>query len=372
MSENDPGSGALELTANHGPRVAAFVSPHGFGHAARASAVLAEVHRLGAVGVELFTTAPRWFFEESISGLFRYHPFEVDVGFRQRSALEFDAGATVSALRAFVPFDPALVSQLAATVREAGCEVVLCDIAPLGVAVAEAAGLPSVLVENFDWPWLYEPLLEQEPELELLSAALEEWTRRATAHVQARPVCVRHSAHELVDPIAREPRLSRAQARAELGVDDDRPIVVVTMGGYGEDLPFLPRLSALSDVVFVVTGSPGTSVEGSLRLFDNNTPLFMPDVLRASDAVVAKLGYGTVSEVWRDGLPYAHVTRPNFREMASLERFAAEELSGFLLSGDDFIAGAWIERIPELLDMPRMPHPGGGATRAAEIVLGGL
>ena len=55
--------------------------------------------------------------------------------------------------------------------------------------------------------------------------------------------------------------------------------------------------------------------------------------------------------------------------MASLERFAAEEPIGFLLSGDDFTSGAWIDRIPELLEMPRMPHSGDGATRVAEIVL---
>ena len=89
----------------------------------------------------------------------------------------------------------------------------------------------------------------------------------------------------------------------------------------------------------------------------------------AADAVVAKLGYGTVSEVWREGLPFAWVTRPDFREMASLERFAEEELSGWLLDVEGFRAGRWIDELDALLSLPRRPHHVGGAARIADILL---
>jgi len=331
---------------------------------------MAEIHRQSGASFDIFTTAPRWFFEESLAGFFRYHEHIVDVGFRQRSALEFDLPQTVAALDDLLPFDPVVVSALADQVRAAECSVVLCDIAPLGVAVAEAAGLPSVIVENFAWSWLYEPLVEEESALADFGAELDRWVERATVHIQAAPMCDRRAAFEAVDPISRIPRVTRAEARAELGIAPDETVVVITMGGYGEDLPFLQRLRTMPDITFVITGVANTGRDGNLRLYDNNTPLFMPDVLRAADAIVAKLGYGTVCEVWREGLPFAHVTRPDFREMVSLEAFAAEELSGFLLPRDDFSSGAWIDRIPELLSMPRRPHEGGGAGRVAEVLLG--
>jgi hypothetical protein len=350
-------------------RVAAFVSPHGFGHAARCSAVLAELEAAGGGAVvDLFTTAPRWFFRESLGGEFRYHPTPVDVGFVQKSALEVDLPGTVEAAQALVPFDGALVRALADEVRSRQCDVVLCDIAPLGVAVAEEAGLPSVLLENFSWPWLYEPFLEEAPGLEAVGLEIDRWTKRATVHVQARPVCARDEAFEVVDPISRRARRPRDVTRESLGVDHDGSLVVVTMGGYGEAYDFLDSLRSIQGVSFLITGAHATGVEGNLHLFDNNTPLYMPDVLRASDAVVAKLGYGTVAEVWAEGIPFAHVTRSNFREMASLEAFAAEELNGFLLSGDHFLSGSWVERVPQLLEMDRRPHDGGGAKRVADIV----
>ncbi len=352
-----------------GPRIAAFVSPHGFGHAARSSAIMAEARRQSGASFEVFSTAPKWFFQESIGGSFRYHEAVVDVGFRQRSALEVDLKATVAALRTHLPFDVELVRELAGAVLAAGCRAVLCDIAPLGVAIAEEAGLPSILVENFTWPWLYEPLFAEAPELESMAAEIDVWTDRATTRLQATPVCERISEYEIVDPISRPAQLLRGQARAMLGIEGDGPVVVVTMGGYGEELPFLDRLRALADTTFVITGVARSGTDGNLRLFDNNTPLFMPNVLAAADGIVAKLGYGTVAEVWREGLPFAHVTRPDSREMASLEAFASEELSGFLITRDQFANGDWIDRLPELVAMTRRPHVGGGAARVAEVLL---
>lgn len=352
-----------------GPRIATFVSPHGFGHAARSSAVMAEANRRGGATFEVFTTAPRWFFDESIPGLFRQHREVVDVGFRQRSALRSDPAATAEALRSLVPFDERRVEALAAAVRAAGCSAVLCDIAPLGVAVAEAAGVPSLLLESFSWGWLYEPLAPEVPELGTAGAYLDACARRADVHVQARPLCVRDPAAEIVDPIGRRPRLDRANARRAFGLAQTDTVVVVTMGGYGEDLGFLDRLRAMETVRFVVTGAVACEERDNLLLFDNDSPLYMPDLLSAADGVVAKLGYGTVAEVWSEGLPFAYVTRPDFREMPPLEAFAAAELSGFRVSADEYARGVWIDRIPELLAMPRRPHAGGGATRVADLLL---
>ena len=352
-----------------GPRIAAFVSPHGFGHAARSSAVMLEAARAGGAAFDIFTTAPRWFFDESLGDLFAYHEEVVDVGFRQRSALHADVPATVAALRGLLPFDADRVSHLADRVREAGCRAVLCDIAPLGIAVAEAAGLPSLLLENFSWGWLYEPYLHEEPALASFGAELDRWAGAATVHIQARPMCLRDEAVRAVDPIGRPPRRDRESTRRDLRIPMDAPLVVVTMGGYAEDLSFVPRLRDNADTHFLVTGAARTEAAANLHFFDNATPLYMPDVLEAADAVVAKLGYGMVSEVWRSGLPFAQVTRPDFREMASLERFAEEELCGFLMDAGAFSRGEWIARLPELLGMPRRPHLGGGAGEVADSLL---
>ncbi len=352
-------------------RLASFVSPHGFGHAARASAVMGALHRLGGVRFELFAASPRWFFDESIPGLYRYHETVTDVGFRQRSALVYDLSATVAALEDMLPFDDALLDSLAEVVTATGCRAVLCDIAPLGVAVAERANLPSLLVENFTWPWLYEPLVAECPALERPSHRIREWLERVTWHVQTEPLCAPDSRADLrVPPIARPSRTARAETRAALGLPREARVVLVTMGGVPEELPFLHRLAALADVDFVVTGAPETRAEGNLHLFDNDERLYLPDLVRASDGVAAKLGYSTVAEVWSEGRPLAFVTRPDFRETEPVRRWVERELSAFEISADEFRSGKWIERIPELLGMDGSePSPGNGADAVARFVL---
>jgi len=332
------------------------------------------LHRRAGARFELFASTPRWFFDESVAGLYRHHRVVTDVGFFQTSALAFDAAETVRAVRAMVPFHENLVAGLALEVRRSECSAVLCDIAPLGVAVAERAGLPSVLVENFTWPWLYEPLLAASPELAPLAVELDAWVARATLHLLAEPYC--HAdprAHGAVLPVSRPARLSREQARAELGLAPGERVVVVTMGGYAEDMPFLDRLATMHDVTFVVTGCPRTEVRGNLRLFDNETRLYMPHVVRAADAVVAKLGYSTVAEVWREGRALAYVTRADFRETAPLRDWVAARLPGFEIPGPEFGAGAWLDRLDELLDAPRPPaQPLGGADQVVDAMLGAV
>jgi hypothetical protein len=351
--------------------VAVFVSPHGFGHAARASAVMEALHRRIGARFELFTTTPRWFFDESVEGLYRRHEVVTDVGFFQESALAYDLERTVEAVRTLVPFHTDLVSGLALEVRLAGCSAVLCDVSPLGIAVAGRAGLPSVLVENFSWPWLYEPLLAEAPGLGPLSEELDWWIGLATLHLQAEPYCFADPrAHGVVLPVSRPPRRAREELRRELGVGEEEKVVVLTMGGYTEAMPFLSRLEEMEGVTFVVTGCPANEVRGNLRLHDNATRLYMPHLVRAADAVVAKLGYSTVAEVWREGRPAAFVTRADFREMPPLLAWVSERIPGFEIPGADFASGSGVERIPELLRTPPpTAQPLGGAEQVVDRML---
>ena len=134
--------------------LAVFVTPHGFGHAARACAVIEALSARRPVAAHVFTTAAEWFFADSLRVPWTYHAVRTDIGLVQRDALDEDPAATARELDRFLPFDAALVDRLAAELRVLGCAAVLCDIAPLGIAVARAAGLPVALVENFTWDWI--------------------------------------------------------------------------------------------------------------------------------------------------------------------------------------------------------------------------
>jgi len=84
------------------PAIAFFVTPHGFGHAARAAAVMGELRRLEPeIELLVFTTVPKWLFEDSRVGPFHYFPVRTDVGLTQKNPFEEDVGQTLTALEEF-------------------------------------------------------------------------------------------------------------------------------------------------------------------------------------------------------------------------------------------------------------------------------
>lgn len=352
-------------------RLACFISPHGFGHAARSSAILRRCsERRPDLRFNLFTRVPAWFFDESIPGVFDYHETLSDIGFVQRSALEIDFAATLEALNRFLPFDESLVDALARTVRANGCRAVLCDISPLGIAVAEAAGIPSILIENFTWDWLYEPYRESAPGFVTHCATLRSWFDRADHHVQTTPACVPAEVDLVSSPVARTARIGREDMRASLGLDERDKLVVITMGGVPQPHGFLPKLRHWPDLRFLISGWSEDRRDGNLLLIDQRTRIYMPDLIGCADAVVAKLGYGTVAEVWTAGCPMAYVAR-NFRESAVLKDFVDREIPSFEIPEPEFDDGAWTERVGELLALPRRPPAAeAGAGQIADFVLG--
>jgi hypothetical protein len=354
--------------------VAVFVSPHGFGHAARACAVMEALAELDPLTrFEIFTLVPRWFFADSLTCSFSHHRLRTDIGLVQRTPLVEDPVETLHELSTFLPFEGSLLEQLAGALHELECRLVLCDISPLGIAVAERAGIRSVLVENFTWDWIYERYLVEHPAFAQPIAALAATFAAATVHIQSTPVCRRNADLPLVPPVSRIARTPRQRVRERLGVAPEVPAVLVTMGGVPWRTPALERLAERQGVVFVVPGG-GRRVNrrGSLLTLPQRSGFFHPDLVHACDAVIGKLGYSTLAEVYAAGVPFAFVPRPTFRESTTLERFARATLTGFAITPEQLAQGSWIERVPELIERPIPRHRRANGAAAAARALHGL
>lgn len=335
------------------PSIACFITPHGYGHASRACAVLDALRRLiPDLHVHIYTRVPPWFFEKTLQVGFTYHDCLTDIGLIQKSALEEDWEATRTALDQFYPPDDSLLANLSAELRDQNCRLVLCDISPLGLAAAHRAGIPAVLEENFTWDWIYAAY----PQSESYCTQLASLFSLADIHIQTIPVCAPSSTADFtVQPVARTPRQSRTQTRNWLGLADSTPAVLITMGGIGLDYPFIHLLKSRPDIHFIIPGASTTKVhEDNLLLLPHNNGFYHPDLVAAADAVVGKVGYSTLAEVYMLGLPFGYVPRSSFRESDRLCAFIEAEMPGLALDDATFHAGKWIDRMPDLLSIPRI------------------
>ena len=324
--------------------IAVFISPHGFGHAARATAVMEEMNRRGEVRFEVFTTVPEVFFQDYLDGPLRLHPIECDIGLRQRSALEIDIQGSVKALEDLRAGMNKVVERVARSVVDLGCSLVLCDISPMGILVAEQAGIPSVLIENFTWDWIYEPFVAEAPAVRSHLGWLAEVYERAALRLQTQPVCQIKAGAVTTPPVARKPRRSRERVREELGIGLDDTVVLLTMGGLRQNLPFLDQVDDFQ-ATFLVTGWEAEKRSGHALFFDRKQPPYLPDLIAASDLVVSKLGYSTMAEVWLQDRPFLYVANDQFRETAVLRRFVQSELDAEELSQDEFHSGEWLHKV---------------------------
>lgn len=350
-------------------RIGCCITPHGFGHAARACAVMEALSEQCQVCFEIVTTVPEWFFAESLTAPYTLHSISCDVGLVQRNSLQEDLGRTIELLDCFYPLDRKLVDRVAALFGD--CELVICDIAPLGIAAAQRAGVVSVLVENFTWDWIYRSYLAQWPGFNAHIGYLQQLYREADYHLQAAPVCKPEQCDLLISPIARQGRQDPSGIRERLRVTATDILVLVTMGGVpGTELP-LARMASMNQC-FILPGQAGEEmvVRGNLRLLPPNSGIFHPDLVAACDAVIGKVGYSTLAEVYRAGVPFGYICRPGFPESPPLAAFINREMVSMEITWELFQNNSWLDKIPELCRLvPDRNRRENGAKAAAAFLV---
>ncbi len=347
--------------------IACFISPHGFGHATRVIAVVEALQQIRpSVHAHFFTTVPSSLFTQTLTSFTR-HPVEVDVGLVQSSALDCDIAATIRRLDKLQPYPRHLIEKLAALC--AGCSLVLCDIAPLGIVVARAAGLPSILVENFTWDWIYRPYVKKHPRLAAHARFLHKLFNQADYRIQTEPLCDPVPSDLHCKPIFR--RIQKGAYALKKQIDCPRQkLVVVTMGGVFQQLPSLRDTADFPDIYFLFTGQKETKQLGeNMALLARDSPVYHPDLLNAADVVVCKAGYSTVAECCQAGARVISVGRADFPESVILQKYIRERLGGTAIGPKRYENGEWVPLAAALLAGPKPAAASeNGAARVADFM----
>ncbi len=351
--------------------IAYFITPHGFGHASRSAAVMAELIRIRpGIRFELFTTCPREIFDHEMPDGFGYHAVAGDIGMVQTSPLLEDLPATCDALDQMLPFDDQWVDALAGQLIQMECQLVVCDIAALGIVAARKASITSLLVENFTWDWIYQGYPDKPPGLDAHIRYLADTFARADHHVQTSPLCRTVSGSQMVGPISRQPRTGADETRERLNIPADDKMVLVTMGGVPDDFDFLSGLPGELPCHLVIPGARSVaSPHDQVILLPAHSNFYHPDLMQAADALVGKAGYSTIAEAYHLGIPFGYVKRPHSPESAVLENYIARHLPSHSIDTEAYLSGRWIDQLPALLNLTRsQPTVENGGKAVAQII----
>ena len=366
-----------------------YVSGHGFGHASRTIEVINAVLALRPetrIGVR--TSAPRWLFDLTVKGKVAFSTLECDTGVVQVDALTLDEADTI---RRAAAFHSDLVTRAASetrVLRELGAGLIVGDIPPLAFAVSAAAGIPSVALGNFTWDWIYADYPRVRLAPSLLPAIRGAYAKGSMAlrlpmsagfetfsNVRDIPFIARHATH------------TREAVCKLLKLPADKPIVLMSFGGYG-----LPGLETDGLAKFkkytVVTAAnlpvgrtrkdtPAVERKGSF-LSVNEEAMYAAgvryeDLVGAAEAVVTKPGYGIIAECIANDTAVLYTSRGHFPEYDVLVEDMPKHLRAAFISQEDLFAGKWESHLDKLRAQQRPKNykkpDTNGADVAAEILL---
>jgi hypothetical protein len=339
-----------------------YISGHGFGHASRSIEVInALIDREAAGRVIVRSQVAPWLFERTARPGVELSPVETDTGVVQIDSLRLDAAATIARATDFMRTFDARVRAEVDFLRSAGARAVIADLPPLGIAAARAAGLPAIAYGNFTWDWIYDnyrggrELAERLGEIysdTTLALRLPMWGGFETMReVRDLPFVARHARRDPED------------TRRALGLPLDERVVLVSFGGYGvhgATRPHAPGYRVLW---------PGDIDEAGM--YDRGYRY--EDLVKASDVVITKPGYGIISECIANDTAMLYTSRGDFREYPVLVEAMANYLRCRFIDHEDLFAGNWTPHLDRLLALPQPPaRPRTDGAAAAATILGAI
>jgi hypothetical protein len=342
--------------------VAFYISGHGFGHASRQVEII-NTFAARHPGVRIFvrSAAARWLLERTIRVPFELDPRPCDTGIVQIDSLRLDADASIGLARAFYATLDAQAAEEARLLRARHVRLVIVDAPPLGCAAAAIADVPSAIVSNFTWDWIY----QEYPEALAAAPELVPVIRRAYGAATAAWRLPIHGGFETIDAarivdlpfVARHARHSREETRRRLGLPLDRRLALPTFGGYGVDGLAFDQIDLGS----------GWQVLGHFR----DEPIYAAglryeDLVAAVDVVFTKPGYGIVSECIANGTPVVYTSRGRFAEYPVMVREMPKYLRCAHLDNESLLSGRWRNALDAAL--AAAPPPERPPTNGADLV----
>ncbi len=256
--------------------------------------------------------------------------------------------------------------------RELGAAAVLCDAPPLPLRAAAKAGVPGWLLANFTWYDIYASHARSaDPEAKRLLAHHKAAYREAAGVFRAQPALAMSWLPNRTDVglVANPGRDRSKELRSLLGLGDREKLVYFYVGRYGQDDLDWGRLASFAarGVHFVgYHAAPGGDLP-NLHLV-KASEWSGGDLIASADAVVAKAGYGTMSESMAHGRPIIYPPRFGFAEHRALDRAARAWGGGLPVSSRDFAAMRIGPALDRAFALGRLapPFPADGAARVAE------
>lgn len=328
-----------------------YVTGHGLGHSTR----VVEVARhlcLAGHEVHIVTAAPEFVFKRDItSPKLHIRKVLLDCGAVQSDALTVDCqGSLEQYSRTAVLNRDALLATEVEWLKSVQVNLVATDIVPIACKAAAEAGIPSVCVSNFSWDFIYsEYVTVAGKHHQSVVWQIAEDYSHSLFLIRLPGYCPMPAFRDVIDVplVVRSVRRSREQVRKDFGVSEDVKVLLFNFGGQDARWSLKDQYLPPGWLCWVC-GAPAEQELGSnfTRL---DRDIYVPDLIGASDCMLGKIGYGTVSETLACKVPLVFVRRDHFNEEPFLRKMLEFYRGGVEMNRRDFLSGRWVAYLERAL-----------------------
>ncbi|KAJ3696276.1 hypothetical protein LUZ60_001653 [Juncus effusus] len=320
-----------------------YVTGHGFGHATR---VVEVVRHLVAAGheVHVVTGAPDFVFTTEIqSPNLHIRKVLLDCGAVQADALTVDRLASLEKYHqtAVVPRASILATEVE-WLNSIKADLVVSDVVPVACRAAADAGIRSVCVTNFSWDFIYsEYVMAAGHHHRSIVWQIAEDYSHCVFLLRLPGYCPMPAFRDVIDVplVVRRIHKSRSEVRKELGIGEDVKVVIFNFGG--QPAGWNLKQDCLPEGWLCLVCGASENQELPPNFMKLAKDVYTPDLIAASDCMLGKIGYGTVSEALAYKLPFVFVRRDYFNEEPFLRNMLEYYQGGVEMIRRDLLTGKW-------------------------------
>jgi hypothetical protein len=331
--------------------------------------------RLPDVELTVRCALPEAKVREHLAMPFRHVARAFDIGMAMRDALNIDVAASLAHYATLHGHWQARVDEAADELVDLRPTILLGNIPYLSLAAAARIGVPAVAFCCLNWAEIFHHYCAQAPGAGAIEAQIRAAYAGARLFLRATPGIPMPGLGNVVDvgPVGRIGIPARAALLERIGRPPSTRLALLSLGG----IPFTLDVSAWPDLGdWVVLG--GMALRGThpgvIPLERVDLPYI--DLFATADAVISKLGYGTVAEAGVNGRPLLYVPRDGWPEEPHLAGCLSAHGRCAPVSEADLVAGRFVSALERLCARPApcAPTPAGVAEVAGwiERVMTGL
>jgi uncharacterized protein (TIGR00661 family) len=321
-----------------------YISDYGYGHASRDIAIVRQIlNALTDVNIFVKTDTPFHFVKQSLlqkNVEVIQQKNDIGVAFKENS-VSVDRVKTKKMLKEWLNSWDEYIQNEKRFCEKHNINLILSDIVPQPLIVADELGIPSIAISNFTWHYIFYNLFGDTPATERIKEAYQRADIALVLPFNEDMDFLKFRKKKKISLVSREITVDRRDMRRRHGIRDNELLIYLGVG-ISFDPAYMRGMKKIDmpDVKFLTSSNTELPFGNVIRIPNNETET--QNYIAMCDLVVSKAGYGTVSEAVRAKIPMFLLKREGFKEDELIGNKVEEMGIGKFISEKSFLDGDWV------------------------------